>query len=65
MASAPHSRSEKSCRIHSSGRFCRDTVREAGDKARGRRAVPTFGEHLMHGATCEPALQRRVRLGMT
>lgn len=45
--------------------LCRDTVREAGDKARGRRAVPAFGEHLMHGATREPALQRRVRLGMT
>lgn len=45
--------------------LCRDTMRKAGDKARGRRAVPAFGEHLMHGATCEPALQRRVRLGMT
>lgn len=40
-------------------------MREGRDKARGRRAVTAFGEHLMHRATCEPALQRRVRLGMT
>ena len=39
--------------------------REARDKPRRRGALPaTFGEHLMHRAQREAALQRRIRLGM-
>lgn len=40
-------------------------MRKAGDKARRRRVVTAFGEDLMHRTARKPALQRRVRLGMT
>ena len=44
---------------------CRRPSREACDKSRRRRTLPSLGEHLMHRADRKPALHRRVSIGMT
>jgi hypothetical protein len=43
---------------------CRRPSHQAGDKTRRGGAVPSCGEHLVHRAQREAALQRRIRVGM-
>ncbi len=43
---------------------CRGPSHQAHDKTRRGGAVPSCGEHLVHRAQREAALQRRIRVGM-